>query len=95
MVSLTNSKSSQDVLGQQLSEAIALGSYELKLDEAAKYTVKSKHGTKSLPNFQVTTSNKLSKKDLKKLREKTKRTLLSLKAREADYNSEDDDELQH
>ena len=59
MVSLTNSKSSQDVLGQQLSEAIALGSYELKSDDAATNAVISRHGAKSFPNFQVSTSKKL------------------------------------
>ena len=35
MASLTNSKSTQDALGKQLNEAIALGSYEVKSDDTA------------------------------------------------------------
>ena len=37
-----NVKSSHEVLGKQLSEAVALGSYELKRDDAATNAVKSK-----------------------------------------------------
>ena len=43
LVSLTNSKSSLDMLGKQLSEAIALRSYELKSDDATLNAIKSNH----------------------------------------------------
>ena len=87
MVSLRNSKSSQHVTVQQLSEAIALEIYEVKIDADTTNAEKSQHRAKSLPNFKVTTSTKLSKKLIKKLGQKTKRTLLSLQARLANNNS--------
>ena len=65
MVSLTNSKSCQDVLGQQLSEAIALGSYELKTDErlitAQCLVVARQEGEESLTARNIVYSEKFTK----------------------------------
>ena len=90
MVSLRNSKSSQHVTVQQLSEAIALGSYELNSDDTSSNVAIPKDGAKSFLNFPASTSKLLSKK---KLRWKTKVKHLSMLAKAAEDNSEDDDNL--
>jgi hypothetical protein len=72
MIALANSKGSQDSLEKQSREAVALGSYEL-MEEPS-----------NSPAATGFTSKLLSKKELKKLRQKTRKRVLSLKAKEAD-----------
>ena len=81
MVRLVNSKGSQDSLEKQLSEAVALGSYELTEEPS------------SSPAATGFTPELLSKKELKKLRQKTRKRLLSLQAKEAEDITKDDDNL--
>ena len=94
MIALANSKGSQDSLEKQLSEAVALGSYELTNDgSASKASKAAAKVPSSSPAATGSTPKLLSKKELKKLRQKTRKRLLSLQAKEAEDITEDDDNL--
>ena len=91
MVALANSSGRQDLLETQLSEAVALGSYELSNDASASKVSKA-DAKEPYPGL---TTKLLSKKELKKLRQKTRKTLLSLqgKEKEAEDITENDENL--
>jgi hypothetical protein len=89
MVALANSSGKQDSLETQQSEALAPGRYELLNDAYASKV--SKADTKEL--YPGLTPKLLSKKELKKLRQKTRRKLLSLQGKEAEDITEDDENL--
>jgi hypothetical protein len=67
MVALAYSSGRQDLSKTQLSEAVALGSYELSNDASASKVSK----TDAKDPFTGLTTKLLSKKELKKLRQKT------------------------
>ena len=94
MIALVNSKGSQDTLEKQLSEAVALGSYELTNDgSASKASKADAKEPSSSPAATGLTPKLLSKKELKKLRQKTRKKLLSIQAKEAEDITEGDDNL--
>ena len=72
MVALANSNGRQDSLETQLSEAVALGSYELSNDASASKASKA-DAKEPYPGL---TPKLLFKTELKKLRQKTRKRFL-------------------
>ena len=66
---------------------------EHKSDDTTPNAVIPNHAAKRSSNFPASTSKILSMKEIKKLRQKTKKTLLSLQTTAADDNVEKDDTL--
>jgi hypothetical protein len=89
MVPLANSSGRQDKLEMQLSEAVARGSYELSIDASASKVSKA-DAKEPYPGL---TTKLLSKKELKRLGQKTRKKLLSLRGRKAEDITEDDENL--
>jgi hypothetical protein len=82
MVALANSNGRQDSLETQLSEAVALASYELSND-ASKSKVSKADAKEPYPGL---TTKLLYKKELKKLRQKTRKKLLGLQGDDENLN---------
>ena len=95
MIALNNSKGSQEALVKQISDTEATGGHEAKEDESATSSSLNASPTSShlLPGAKGTTPKPLSKKELKKLRQKTKKKLSNMQTKEADNIPGDDDKL--
>ena len=92
---LTTSIGCQDALEKQISDNIALDSIGVKKDESA---TSSFPRASSTPNYSVSaargSSPKLmTRKEFKKLRQRTRKRLANMQAKEADDISEGDDDL--
>ena len=86
MIALNNSNGSQDALVKQISDTVATGGHEAKEDESATSSSLNASPTSShlLPGAKGSTPKPLSKKELKKLRQKTKKKLDNMQTKEAD-----------
>jgi hypothetical protein len=95
MIAINNSKGSQDALVKQISDTVATGGHEAKEDESATSIFLNASPTWShlLPGTKGSTTKPLSKKELKKLRQKTKKRLVNMQAKEAEDIPGDDDNL--
>jgi hypothetical protein len=86
MIALNISKGSQDALVKQISDTVAFGGHKAKEDESATSSFLHASSTSShiLPGAKGSTPKPLSKKKLKKLRQKTKNRLVNMQAKEAE-----------
>jgi hypothetical protein len=86
MIALNNSKGSQDALVKQISDNVATGI-------TSSFLIAFRTSSHLLPGAKASTPKPLSKKELKKLRQKTKKRLINMQAKEAEDIPGDDDNL--
>jgi hypothetical protein len=95
MLLLNNSKGCQDALKKQISDNIALDSIGVKKDESATSSFPRASPTPNLsvPAARGSSPKLMTKKEFKKLRQKTRKKLANMQVKEADDISEGDDDL--